>query len=142
MCLHRRGAPAVHVFTGRPHQTAEAVVREGKKKKEIKPLLTFDPSSLGLLLSHPNKYFPRRFTHICELPFTSVHTEQEWQSGSNELPGNLTGIMGGSYTRFLLCGALTQSNTCTVMMQLNPIPTGSERRLHLSTPKTDNHQMM
>lgn len=36
-------------------------------------------------------------------PSTSPHTGQEWQSGSNELPGNLTGIMGGgSSTLFRL----------------------------------------
>lgn len=29
MCLHCGGAPAVHVFTGCPHQTTEAAVREG-----------------------------------------------------------------------------------------------------------------
>lgn len=111
MCLHRGGAPAVHVFTGCPHQTAEAVAREGKKKnkKPRKTSLTLDPSSLWVPVLHTDQCFPAQ---ICEVkgglpvlvspPFTSEHTGQEWQSGSNELPGNLAGIMGGSYTPLLL----------------------------------------
>lgn len=99
------------------------------RTKQLRQLLEkVNPTQL--LVSHPrftslNDVSARsyRFSCVCDLQITFWHSGPEWESRSNELPGNLTSIMGGSSALTLcFCWAVhVQGNTCNDATWLNTL---------------------